>query len=135
MEKKGSLGIILCGIFSIVIAFSGCYSFFVIANGYERLVKSNIFPKWFIIYGIISLPILVIMFIISGIGILQMKSWGRRMLLYLCSYYLITKLISLSLGLTQKTPTGKPLNLIIYFGFYLSIIYYLTRSKVKEQFE
>ncbi|MCU0652321.1 MAG: hypothetical protein MUC39_05205 [Candidatus Omnitrophica bacterium] len=135
MERKSLIGVTLCGIFSIFMSIFSIYAFFKMLRGYKLIIEMNFMPNWMVYYGIAILPIVAVLLMISGIGILKNKSWGRKILLYISIYNLLAKIILLCLGITQKTPAGKPLGLAISFGVYLLIIYYFTRPKVKEQFK
>jgi hypothetical protein len=87
--------------------------------------------------------VLPIAFLISGIGVLQLKNWARILFIIVTGIGLITTLHVLFLS-TKLTNLGaypfygsERANLFnIGFTFMLFVIpiYYLTRPKVKEQF-
>lgn len=149
--KKRSIGVIIIGVICIL------YSIGIIALRLQRyIIAIKNAPKPQLILFLLLMILLDIGFLIGGVGILRLKIWARKLVLWITSLeipisvmggmgiakgvkilansghpaYQKLKDISLS-DLTIVFLLSSALPLII---FYLVIIYFLTRPKVKEQF-
>ena len=74
--------------------------------------------------------VLAILLLISGIGILKMKKWARRLILGIAAVIIATRIIQFVMGLIKvKHITRVPFELI-----FALIIWFFNRSSVKAQF-
>jgi hypothetical protein len=87
------------------------------------------------------LPLLMISSFIGGIGLLRLKRWSRKFAVVIFSMVIISSLTCLFLAILHnafwKLFFPKMINFIFYWlwlGFYIAIVIYFTRPKVKEQF-
>lgn len=135
MEKKRAVGVTIFGIYAIFVSIVILFTFFKIRKSFDYLIDTHIFSKELLEYTIISSPILSFLSLISGIGILKLKSWGKNILIGLAVYNLLGKFIMIYVGISQKTPAGRPISVVLYFIVYGYIIYFFTRPNVKEQFK
>lgn len=127
------IGITILGIFAIIMGVTILLIFPQMLSNYDSLL--NKFPRVLLGYAVITQPILGILFISSGIGVLRLKIWGKNIFIGLAIYSLLTKFICLCLGITQKSNVNNPVGIAGYFVFYIFIIYYFTRPEIREQFE
>ena len=90
------------------------------------------FPKYIIQIYISNplIPLIQLIGIICGIGVLQLKEWARKLTICFASCGIIISLLAF------KFTTSDPLAIYIYsiilFGLF---IWFFTRSKIKEQFK
>lgn len=119
MEKKRSVGVIIFGLLFIICTLP------------------NILIR-FIRLGSISLPYLItpLISVVTGIGILLLKEWGRK--LALISAIVVVVVSSAMFFINPEIIFKNTHNLLIniylltYFGL---VWYFFTRYKVKEQFK
>lgn len=101
-------------------------------------------PKWIIRYGVYEYLIKGPIEIITGLLLLRIKEWGRKLVLLILGYNIITLVfdafVKLNAVLVKQSNQQVWLvifitcNLVVLF-FELFAIYIFTRSKVKEQFK
>ena len=132
MAKKRSIGLTIVGVYCILSGLAG----FVLAL--FLMLKKPLFFVYFVytmLYG------LVVSF--TGIGILRLKSWARIMALVLIAIQCIQGSVRSIRDINKMREYGAPnfainmslFMLVIIVGIGISIIYYLTRPSVKEQFK
>lgn len=82
-------------------------------------------------------PILAVFYIITGIGLLFLKGWARISGIVLgILHVLLSGIFSIVAVFSGKQQTPALLLFgLFYTGVGIAIIYYLTLSKVKEQFK
>ena len=131
MKKKGSLLLTVLGILFILF---GCINFLSIFL-YSLAIISTLSLIYWIIYGVL--------FIITGAGILLLKSWARLLAVALVGI----KMIQLTVGSIQdinimvkksveSIVIAAEIGLtIVFLGIGGGIIYYLASTKVKEKFQ
>ena len=154
MEKKvrGRLGgIIAFGVVAILFAGIGLFQGIPLLIG--MIQKSS---QWTTIIDITPLPlsyfrvsviigiIISTALLVSGIGLLKIKSWARKLVLGISVVIILRNLISLIIGLTipaiaaWTTLRGRgTLIFAMFVGsiFYILILWYFNRAIVKEQFQ
>ncbi|MBA7715334.1 hypothetical protein ES703_124375 [subsurface metagenome] len=154
MEKKvggRSRGIIAFGIVAILFAGIGLFQGIPLAIG--MIQKSS---QWTTIVNATPLPlpyfrvsvtigiIISSLLLISGIGLLKIKSWARKLVLGISVIIILRSLISLTIGLTipvnlaWATPRGRGILIFTMCAgsiFYILILWYFNRAIVKEQFQ
>jgi len=132
MEKKISVGVKISGIASIILGLFYIFLFLL-----KHKDKDAVF----------LLPL--VLFIVSGIGILFFHNWGRRLMLVLSGYCLIisTFVIYILVGLSYYYETGLTVSfwkqiitkILPICGISnipaIAFLYFLTRPRVKEQFK
>ena len=154
MERKvreRSGGIIAFGVLAILFAGIGLFQGVPLLIG--MIQKSS---QWTTIIDITPLPLpyfrvsviigIVIsgLLLVSGIGLLKVKSWARKLVLGISVIIMLRSLISLTIGLTipvnlaWATPRGRGILIFTMFIgsiFYILILWYFNRAIVKEQFQ
>ena len=154
MEKKvkrRSGGIIAFGVLAIL--FAGIALFQGIPLLIGMIQKSS---QWTMVINVTPLPlsyfrvsviigiIISSLLLISGIGLLKIKNWARKLVLGISVVIILRNLVSLIIGLTIPanpiwiTPRGKgTLVFAMFVGsiFYILILWYFNRSMVKAQFQ
>lgn len=128
MEKKRSVGMLLFSIFFTFIALNEIFRFLAGIGVMLFKMPSNPAPFWTILLFIITQGSKVIFFILVVIGLLRFRKWCRLMLIWFYPLFLISGLIA------PGWVFYWPFNLL-HCVFYFGLLYYLTRSKVKEQFK
>ncbi len=93
-------------------------------------VCSQVHPLIIIIYG--EFAVVGIALVVSGVGVLFLKKWSRKVAIIISALGLSFKLTIYVAALIFKIKIGFPL---LYIMFYSILIYSLTRPKVKEQFK
>lgn len=137
MEKKRSKGLttlgrffLFCVILGIMFAFIGLISG---PSGPQDALGGTLSDL--IRIGFILSPFI---FLIEGIGILKLKNWARIFTITFCLINtLLVVIYFIHFHIVLKMPLDI-LNDLIWLSigvFSLYVIYYLTRSKVKEQFK
>lgn len=138
MEKKRSVGVSVLGVLFIVIGAMGLV-------GYLAALHHIFHPIWLV-------ALVVYAHISFGIGILGLRPWGRITALWSSICFIIVRLANVGNDLRSYEKIQEIANpgnkvylesifrleiilSIIPMAFYLFIIYFLTRSKVKEQFK
>ena len=124
MEKKMPVAKIL----SLLVLAYGIIMI-LISQGGIRFYSSEMFrdmPKLIFVAMMFSLGLICI---ISGVGVLLLKQWGRKLLLIICPLILVVYFL-LILVKSIEIDFITILLLLIPFLF----IYFFTRPKVKEQF-
>ncbi len=108
MDKKRSNGVIIVGIMLIISSIAGIL---------------GRYADWRLL---IYIPLFI-----SGVGILFLKNWARVLSILILTIFTIETFIILK---NFSTPI---LIIMQAFGviYFLFLIYYLTRPKVKEQFK
>lgn len=131
MEKKRSVGVmvvgsILTGI-SLLFLIMAFITFVISPRDRSVIVASVLNPVGFIL----------ILQLIAGIGILCLKQWARRLVMWVAGSDIILGVLFLVLF---TAGAGEPsfglvllIMLLLSFGSFLT--YFFTRSKVKEQFK
>ena len=134
MKKKSSVGLLIIGVLFILQGLFGFRAIFL----YPSIAKNLLFLAYGTFYTMVV--------IITGVGIFLLKRWARIMALVLVAI----KTIQLIAGIVNDIPMIKksaefasihpPISSLIIAIIIILIvgggfIYYLTRSKVKEQFE
>lgn len=101
---------------------------------------------FFIIYGILdigeflmpvetettveySLPFLGIVLLVSGVGMLLSKEWGRKVAAFGCIYAVIISILGLRNSSDSELLIG-----IIFICLFGLILWYLTRSSIQNYF-
>ena len=154
MEKKikrRSGGIIAFGILAILFAGIGLFQGIPLLIG--MIQKSS---QWTTIIDVTPLPlpyfrvsviigiIISSLLLISGIGLLKIKSWARKLVLGISVIIILRSLISLIIGLTIPTnpvwTTSRGRGTLIFAMFvgsifYILILWYFNRAAVKKQFQ
>jgi len=132
MEKKRSVGINILGIFFLLCTVPGCGVTIIAA-------MSSGSPDLHIRLPLIIAPIV---FLASGIGIVLLKKWARILAIIISSAVSLTMFFVAyqSLAILSSHPEWTASNvsfaisLLLGGLLFISIIYYLTRPTVKEQF-
>jgi len=138
MDKKRSIGISVASLVLII--------FF----GYSFLFFIFLFPAgnrpWFIVLRYTLCIIVSLLGLIASIFILDIKRWARKLILYTCSFFLglgivtdgtqliISKWIGVQSLLTRVYVVFSIKKFGLYI-FWLILIVFLTRPKVKNQFK
>lgn len=127
MEKKRSKGITIFG--WIYILFSVC--------GLMTLI-AGILEGQGILY-IFAMLVEIILFLAIGIGLLKLKEWARKFVVY-SNIIVILLFISRTIWLYVVSPESPlfPIGIMAIFTavpILLLIIYFFTRPKVREQFK
>jgi len=154
MEKKverRSGGIIAFGVVAIFFAGIGLFQGIPLLIG--MIQKSS---QWTMVINATPLPLpyfrvsviigLVIsgLLLVSGFGLVKIKSWARRLVLGISIVIILRNLVSLIIGLTipanpaWTTPRGRgTLIFAMFVGsiFYILILWYFNRAVVKKQFQ
>lgn len=154
MEKRvggRSRGIIAFGVLAILFAGIGLFQGIPLLIG--MIQKSS---QWTTIVNATPLPlpyfrvsvtigiIISSLLLISGIGLLKIKSWARKLVLGISVVIILRNLVSLIIGLTAPTnpvwttPRGRgTLIFAMFVGsiFYILILWYFHRAIVKKQFQ
>lgn len=153
MEKKVARrwgGIIAFGVLAILFAGIG------LSQGIPLLIgmiqKSS---QWTMVINVTPLPLpyfrvsaiigIVIsgLLLVSGLGLLKIKRWARRLVLGISIVIILRNLVSLIIGLTiptnpaWTTPRGRGILMFAMFVgsiFYILILWYFNRAIVKKQF-
>ncbi len=146
MEKKRSLGIIICGLLAIIIGLLelyGCLEFYNWSSLDKELLQLDSLK-------LVTFIIIAISFLVSGIFILKLRNWARILFMILMVYWVIFGLLKLFIPhIIDKILLPSTVevvykyfelsDLLIYFIWYglpaIGSIYFLTRPKVKEQFK
>jgi hypothetical protein len=144
MEKKRLIGIIVCGILVIILAIILDLSHFWLLH--IDALNSNSVNKWTL--PIWKFPITVV-YIMSAVFLLSLKRWARLLVISFTAIqiviyiYVFRSWILPTIG--EIIPHGNRvdygivwtvlLHCILVIGTGISIIIYLTRSEVKEQFK
>ena len=130
VEKKWLVGVTVLGLCVVTI---GLFPFL---YGTLQLLKPRTHPA-FAIYSVVGIAIGT-----CGIFILKRKNWARILLLCLTGAYMFYWILIIYAVNYLGVIPGKhnPIDVIksaFFFGFLPTcvIFYYLTRSKVKEQFK
>lgn len=138
MDKKRSVGVSVASLVLII--------FF----GYSFLFFTFLFPAknspWFIVLRYALCIIVSLLGLIASIFVLDIKRWARKSILYSCSFFLGLGIISDGVQLVISKWLGVQSLLIRFyvvfsikkFGlyiFWLLLIIFLTRPKVKQQFK
>lgn len=134
MEKKRSVGVTRLGICLLLCVIPGCFAATIGAiSGSQAKGTLEVAVEIIMRILFISSPFL---FLITGIGLLKLKNWARILTLFLSP-----ALAYVGVGFTGIILTFLIPDKIWTFIFsitvivtFLSIIYYLTRPEVKEQF-
>lgn len=154
MEKKvvgRSGGIIAFGILAILFAGIGLFQGIPLVIGmiqkssqWTTIINATPLPlSYFRVSVIIGITISSLL-LISGIGLLRIKSWARKLVLGISVVIILRNLISLIIGLTipanpvWTTLRGRGmLTFAMFVGsiFYILILWYFNRSMVKAQFQ
>ena len=126
MEKKKSIGVMILTL--LILIFGLITTYFAIIG--IRLFPSGLFknlPALKLVWILLPFGIL---YIASGIGILFLKEWGRKMLLMTSPFiFLIYLLLLIIGGIDMRIMT------ILYVLMPILFLYFFTRPKVKEQFK
>jgi len=141
MEKKRSLGLIVFATLEILIGLLGVWvsHFVVIIDAAYGTGASNILEMifWGNIRSILAFLILStvpVLAIISGIGVLKLRNWGRILGIAVASVFLFIALFCNLIYLRAELYT------LFFIPLFISIllvccIYFLTRPIIKEQFK
>ena len=123
-------GITLLGIFLTIAGIGSFIVFF--AKAYPVIKGTS--ASW-------VTPIFAFLYLISGIGILFLKSWARWIAIG-CSLYFAAMTTVRAITWLQRfgDASGEAVGQVVMSGaltvaVHLFVLYYLTRSKVKEQFK
>jgi hypothetical protein len=128
MEKKRSKGIVILGTFLLVCLLPALMAAFIAAISGPGPSERIHGPSQIRLVFILS----PVAFLLAGIGVLALKNWARVFTIIVCS--VMTLLI---IGLLFLSTSVDLLPLIFFLAIviiFTSIIYYLTRPKVKRQF-
>lgn len=117
MNNKRSIGVTLFGWFYII---NGLAEFIEIIWHFIKPLDKSV--EELNVYG----PIIGILFISIGIGLLKLKEWARIAMLILASIAIVV-----SPFLILSKPTN---NVIVILLFSCFILFFFTRPKLKEQF-
>jgi len=158
MEKKRSIGVTVFGwvlitYFLYNAIFTLLWSFFIpetprsiepVAT-FMRLKlahPSMVLMKLWFVGNLITGPFLFISSIIAGIGVLKLKTWSRKFVVFIYSLGIISKLVQICIVLSKDSDVNyffyKEIEFFSFWlnwVFYIAIIYFFTRPKVKEQFK
>ena len=154
MEKKvigRSGGIIAFGVIAIFFAGIGLFQGIPLLIG---MIQQS--SQWTMVINVTPLPLsyfrvsviigIVIsgLLLVSGFGLLKIKSWARKLVLTISVVIILRNLVSLIIGLTTPTnpawttPGGRgTLIFAMFVGsiFYILILWYFNRAIVKNQFQ
>jgi len=123
MENKGSAGIVVLAV--VILFFAVLY---LILRLFINAVNYNF-------QGVLTYIIFPTSYIISAIGLLMLKNWGRLLAIITASMALLTLLFGIVFTFIIKHPIGFSYPILLGFLFPLIIIYYLTRPTIKERFK
>lgn len=154
MEKKRSVGVTIFGWCEIIIGAIGTLFFAttllvllsVLQKGGEEMM--GVTAAIVMLFFTVPSPLLLL----AGIGILKLKSWGRKInligvpvsVLLLITFLLVGEIqrinsyVKYKPGISPFSNSGTIyLSIVISFLLFFTslIVYYFTRSKVKEQFK
>ena len=107
MEKKRSIGVV---IFGVVFIFLG-------------------------VLFILVLPLFSILYLIVGIGILMLKPFARYLAIVTAVLGIVVNSIKMVGLLNKNIPLQLLFALVGTYLIHLGVIYFFTRSQVKEQFK
>jgi len=137
MEKKRSVGVTIFGIIVIIVSIFEILSGFV--GGTMICLVAGVKPHAIFIGVMFLFTMIGIMYLIGGFGILSLKYWARNLILLVSFFKSILIILSLFLGIKVviKEPAAALYFIpqIIVLFLLISILYFLTRPKVKEQFK
>jgi len=135
VERNKSISITVLSIYSIAIGLYSLVGFIAMVSNYGALLMSakiSRIPEWPEHVYIFSYFICGVLFVISGINLLNYKNWARKTLVYLFAYLLAGKIIILFLG--KKGMPGS-LVFVIEIGTFIAAFIYLHQRRVREQFK
>ncbi|MBL7068813.1 MAG: hypothetical protein ISS34_03040 [Candidatus Omnitrophica bacterium] len=138
MDKKRSAGVLVAGI--TVIAFSS-FNFFIILRNFLLPALSGVKDERFTVglMGAIIGSLLNILLVVSGINIMTLKQWSRKLAIAVlaisCFHLSIVSYAFFDMLLRGNHFSPWALLKVVEFLVYIAIIFYLTRPKVKEQFK
>ncbi len=96
------------------------------------------FPEVFAAAGYnIAVSLYVLLLFIASIGIILLKSWGRILAIILLLIKIIESVIKLTNYMIYAIPQMKLIHLLeqsVSIGFFLLVIYFLSRKTTKNQF-
>ena len=126
MEKKKSIGITIIG--AVLIVWPSLYLLKIPITllNLDRFYLLSMLPN-------IPKPIFIIqkvLYIICGIGILRLAKLARILVVYISLFGIVMWIAAIFL----KTPPVL-LNKIIHIVVYMSLCWFLSRPKIKEQFK
>ncbi len=154
MEKKvrgRPGGIIAFGVVAILFAGIGLFQGIPLLIG--MIQKS---PQWTTVISLTPLPlsyfrvsatigiIISTALLVSGIGLLKIKNWARKLVLGISAVIILRNLVSFIIGLTMPanpawtTLRGRGILIFVMFVgsiFYILILWYFNRTRVKKQFQ
>lgn len=125
MWKNVKVLVRLFGFILIVISLSNLISF-IVSRAYHHMA-------WHAL-------IFFILYLISGIGIIFLKLWARWLVIICSVYRVVQTPVQLlvwvnSIGGWSKVEVGSVIfTILITIAINLLVVYFLTRPKVKEQF-
>ncbi len=129
MEKKRSIGVIILSIFLLLCVIPGLIAAFI-----GGISHSNAESPAEIALDIIMRILFItspVVFLVTAIGLLELKNWARILTMIL--FPVLIYITSFGVCILFDVP---PILILVICGiFFVLIIYYLTRPKVKEQFK
>ncbi len=151
MEKKverRSGGIIAFGVVAILFAGIGLFQGMPLLIGmiqkssrWTTSINATPLPLSYFRASVIIGIIISSLLLISGIGLLKLKSWARKLVLGISVIIILRSLVSLIIGLTMPanpvwtTPRGRRMLIFAMFVgsiFYILILWYFNRTMVKK---
>ena len=143
MEKKRSVGIMICGVIMLF------YSLYLLRNSTMAFFNFKNLPLFYRVRMVMRPVCLItllpgLIYLIASVGILRMKNWSRLLIIYFSILLLLLIFyvaISIIPGIIRRDFEGPaaigllPLVLIIPLLPSLLFLIFFTRPKVKEQFK
>jgi len=132
MEKKRSVGVTVCGNIFLLLCIPGLFLALiaVMCHYYGEGLKDLLIDRAMrILY--IGIPI---MLFYSGLGLLDLKKQGRLCAIITATILSLGLLVISIMLLMNKNIFFSSINFIAAL-FFIFIIYFLTRPKVREQFK
>ena len=133
MEKKRSKGVTVWGILLII------FPFFALLAGatYSWLTadKPLILLPAFVLHLFIKYPHYLIIWIVSivcGIGVLKLKEWTRKLIIYWTSFCISIAIVALIFGMGKLLFQAKYLLALIY---HCLLFWFFIHPKIKQQFK
>lgn len=132
MGTKRSRGITIIGIYCIIGAAIGFIIFYGLFRGLLRSINETEYATRDILY-LSGFLIQSILYALFGYKLLNMKNWARRALIYFNGVLIVLGPFSLINAVTFEPRII--VSRMVPIVTSLLVIFYLTRSKVKEQFK
>jgi len=128
MMEKRSVGIKILGVILLLLAIYNGLSLIRAFLIIEDVTTKEGF------WGLTTLQIVkTVVFFVLGVGILQIKSWARKTLVYLTGLYIAVTAYLIATSVEEGLSI-RLISYITYFIFSILIVWYLNKRPVKTQF-